>query len=85
MAGIDNIPNFFDAVEDDTEKPMRLGSDLLPIKIYLTMMDIAQINSNVPFTKTVILSDGREIDVELYLDVDREAFTKGLRGVITTA
>ena len=73
--------SFWDPNADEIEN-LRMGSSYPPVKIYLTSIDLAKLNSADPVMVTAILSDGKEVDLELYLETDRDKFSKDLRGVL---
>lgn len=66
--------------EDTTS--LRLGEVYPPVGLKLSMIDIAKVNSLEPVVKHVILSDGKELDVHILLDTDRDVFARDLRGVL---
>ncbi|PIR43292.1 hypothetical protein COV24_03470 [candidate division WWE3 bacterium CG10_big_fil_rev_8_21_14_0_10_32_10] len=78
---MDEKENFWESSEGSS-KGMRLGSTMPPIKIYLSIIEIGKLNSRVPFVKTVFLADGKEVDIEFYLETDRDSFTRDLKEVI---
>jgi hypothetical protein len=60
----------------------RMGSDLTPIELPLTMVEIARLNSLSPVIRTVILSDGQEVDLYITLTTDRKVLGREIKEVI---
>jgi hypothetical protein len=71
--------NFWD---ESGSKDHKFGSDYPPVKLYVSMIDISKLNVSVPVVKTVILSDGKEIDVEMILETDRDTFSRDLKSEV---
>ena len=70
--------NFWE--EDESEVDLlKLGSAYPPVKVYLTTIEIARLNSLEAVVKPIILSDGKELDLEIILETDRNKFAKDLR------
>jgi hypothetical protein len=63
----------------DNTGEFSFGSTYPPVKIFLDMAEIAGLNSLKPVYKKVILTDGKELDLEFYLETDKNAFSKHLR------
>jgi hypothetical protein len=74
--------NFWEENKDEAKHNLRLGSSYPPVQLFLDMMEISKINSREPLTKTVILSDGKEVDIEILLETDKDKFAKNLKEAI---
>lgn len=74
----DENKNFWEKEDSETDL-LKLGSSYPPLRVYLTMIEIAKLNSLEAVVKSVILSDGKELDLELFLETDRNKFAKDLR------
>jgi len=78
------VDNFWEDSTSEVEN-FKLGAGYPPVQVFLTMIDIAKLNSLHSIFKPVILSDGKELDVELKLETDRDQFSKDLRKVLDEA
>lgn len=65
--------------EKSEQDVLKLGTAYPPVRLYLTAIEIARLNSLEPVVKTIILSDGKELDIEIILETDRNKFAKDLR------
>lgn len=70
--------NFWET-EKSEDEVLNLGTSYPPVKVYLTAIEIARLNSLEAVVKSVILSDGKEVDLEIFLETDRNKFAKDLR------
>jgi len=75
---MDNDKNFWETDKDEANN-IKLGSSYPPVKLFISAMEIAKLNSLEAVVKSIILSDGKEFDLEMYLETDRNKFTKDLR------
>lgn len=73
--------NYWEPEVNEADK-LRMGSSYPPVKFYISAIDIAKLNSKDSLVKTIILSDGKEVDLEIYLETDKDIFTKELREAI---
>lgn len=73
--------NFWENQTNDKDR-LRLGTSYPPVNVYLTLLEISKMNSGDPIVKTVILSDGKEVDIHFRIDMDRNSFAKDLRGIL---
>ena len=64
------MPNFWETLDE---------GEIPSVDVYLTMVDIASVNSYSPTKKSIILPDGHEIILNIVLDTDREKFGDDLR------
>ena len=72
--------NFWIEDEEETKaRNLNLGSSYPPVKVFISAVQIGRINSKVPVVIPVILSDGKELDLEIILDTDRDKFARDLR------
>lgn len=76
--------NFWEDEKDEADN-LKLGSSYPPVKVYITAIDLAQLNSLEPVMRSVILADGKELDIELLLETNRDEFAKDLRKVLNEA
>jgi len=76
--------NFWQKENDEVDN-LKLGSAYPPVKIYISAIDLAGLNSLEPVMLSVILSDGKELDIELMLETNRDEFAKDLRKVLDEA
>jgi len=67
------------------EDDFKLGETLPPVDLYLSAIDIAKLNSKIAVFKKVMLHDGNELELHIYLDVDRRSFGNKLREVVRDA
>ena len=75
---------FWGEGESESEN-LRMGSAYPPVELFLTMIDIGRINAKEPLVKTVILSDGKELDINVMLSTDRDEFHRDIREIIDEA
>ena len=73
--------NFWEKDQSEADI-LKLGTSYPPIKVFITAIDIARLNSLEAVVQTVILSDGKEVDLEIFLETDRNKFAKDLREVL---
>jgi len=73
--------NFWETSEEEVDN-LKMGTSYPPIKVYISAMQIAKLNSLEPVVKSIILSDGKEMDLEMYLETDRNTFAKEMREAI---
>jgi len=73
--------NFWVDEKEETDN-LKLGSSYPPVKIFISAIEIAKLNSLDGMFKTVILSDGKELDLEIYLETDRDVYAQQLKEVI---
>lgn len=76
-----NEKNFWEDGADETEN-LKLGSTYPPVKVFLSAIIIARLNSNEPVMVPIMLSDGKELDLEIRLETDRDVFSKDIRKVL---
>lgn len=74
--------NFWVDEEEGKEKDLKLGSQYPPVQVFLNLIEISKLNTAQAVIKSIILSDGKEVDLELILETDRDKFAKDLREVI---
>lgn len=76
--------NFFQDQKGEDEG-FRMGSELLPVDLSLTMVEIANLNSGSPLLRTIILSDGQELDLNIFLETDRQVLSKAIKEAVNEA
>ena len=64
------------------DEGIKMGSSFPPVSLFLDMVEISTINAKEPLVKTVILSDGKELDIHIMLNTDRGEFNRSLREAI---
>jgi len=74
----DENKNFWEEEKSEVDL-LKLGSAYPPVRVYLTAIEIARLNSLEAVVKSIILSDGKELDLEIFLETDRNKFAKDLR------
>lgn len=69
-----------------SEKPEyeghRMGSELVPVKLELSMIDIAALNSKKALLKSIILSDGQELDLHIFLGANPDILHAQIQEVL---
>jgi hypothetical protein len=70
--------NFWENDGEEVDN-LKMGTTYPPVRVFLTAIDIARLNSLEPVVTTIILSDGKEVDLEIFLETDRNKFAKDLR------